>query len=96
MKVKKEQKVAKFATAFGMARTKLGYIVKEQTMFILSDDEEINLAAVTAFAKQNKCNIVEVWFREDNNWGEIKFYKTYNFYSTITSETFDKLDIYKS
>lgn len=95
MKAKKEQRVVKCAQAFGMARTKLGYIVKEQLSFVLSDDEERNVRTVTDFAKEYGCNIVEVWYREDNNWGEVKFYKTYNFYSTLAAETFEKLDIYK-
>ena len=91
----KEAKALKFGMAFGMARAKLGYIVKEQLTFVITDDEERNRQIVADFAKQHKCNIVEVWFRTDDNWNEFTFYKMYNFYSTLPTETIDKLDIYK-
>lgn len=95
MKKNKEQKIIKHATAFAMHRCKLGYITKEQLSFILSEDEEKNLEIITTFAKKQKCDIVEIWYREDIKWDEIKFYKIYNFYNNINEEQFANLDIYK-
>lgn len=91
----KKTKIMKHATAYAMKRCKLGYITKEQLCFILSEDEEKNIETITKFAKEQKSNIIEVWFRESNNWGEIKFYKIYNYYNTITEEQFDTMNIYK-
>lgn len=93
MKTKKTS-VVKFARAFAMRRCRLGLVVEEQLIFSLTEDEAKNYETVKEFAQEHNCEVVEVWYREATNWGECKFYKTYNFYPTLTEEQFNRLDMY--
>lgn len=92
--MKGKSKVVKFARAFAMHRCKLGLVVEEQLLFALTDDEEKTYELIRNFAEEHKCEVVEVWYREDTRWDECKFYKTYNFYPTLTDEQFNRMDIY--
>lgn len=83
-------KPIKCATAFGMVRTALGYITKEKLIFSLSDDSARNKKTVDDFAKKYGCHLVEVWYRNDNEWGTLIPYKTYTYLHNIDGETFEK------
>jgi hypothetical protein len=88
-------KTVKFAKAFGMQRCQLGYITVEQLVFGLQDDEAKNKKTIAEFAKKYKCELVEVWYREDEKWDEVVFHKAYTFHKAKTEESFNKLDIYR-
>lgn len=88
-------KTVKFAKAFGMKRCKLGYITVETLVFALTEDEPKNEERMAEFAKANKCDLVEVWYREDEKWDEAVFHKTYTFHTTRTESSFSALDIYR-
>lgn len=87
-------KPVKTAVAFGMVRTALGYITKEQMYFVLTDDNKRNKKTVDDFAKRNGCTLVEVWYRNDNAWDKVIPYKAYSYHHTIGGDTFEKLSIY--
>lgn len=84
-------KPTRLAYAIGMARTAIGYIRKETLYFALTDDNARNKQIIDEFAKKHKCNIVEVWYRNDNEWGTIIPYKIYSYLHNIDEETFDKI-----
>ena len=94
MKNRSNKEHVRFARAFAMRRCKLGLIVEEQLVFSLKEDEQKNYDVVKEFAERQKCDVVEVWYREDDNWDECKHYKTYAFYPTLNGAKFDTLDIY--
>lgn len=87
-------KPIKCARAFGMVRTKLGYITKEELTFTLSDDSAKNKQTIDEFAKKHGCIMVEVWYRNDNDWDNVKFYKFFNYHDTINGDTLEKISIY--
>lgn len=83
-------KPVKCATAFGMVRTALGYITKGTLVFVLSEDNAKNKKEIDEFAKKYGCHLVEVWYRNDNEWGTLIPYKTYTYLHNIDGETFEK------
>ena len=89
--MKKERKPIKMAWAFGMVRTALGYIRKEELIFTLSDDTKANKKTIDAFAKKYGLDLVEVWFRYDDAWDNVMHYKTYTYLPNITGEQLDKM-----
>ena len=89
--MKKEQKIYKIGYAIGMARTPMGYIRKETMIFTLTDDSKKNKKTIDEFAKKHGCNIVEVWYRFDNDWDKVIPYKIYNYLPTLNEETFAKI-----
>jgi hypothetical protein len=87
-------KPVKCARAFGMVRTKLGYITKEELLFTLSDDSKKNDETIAEFAKKHGCVMVEVWYRNDNDWDKVIPYKIYNYHHTIDGDTLGRISIY--
>ncbi len=87
-------KPVRIAYAFGMVRTALGYVTKEELSFVLSDDNKRNKKAVDDFAKEHGCIMVEVWYRNDNEWDKVMPYKTYTYFNTIDSDTLKRLSKY--
>lgn len=85
-------KPVKCAYAFGMVRTALGYVKKETLIFTLTDDSEANKKLIDEFAKKHGFAIVEVWYRNDNEWDKVIPYNIYNYLPTIDG---DKLDVLK-
>ena len=81
----------KLAHAFGMIRTAAGYITKEELVFALSDDAKKNKKIVDDFAKKYNLAIVEVWYRYDTDWDNVKLHKVYTYLPDINSETLDKM-----
>jgi TusA-related sulfurtransferase len=77
--------------AIGMVRTALGYVKKETLIFILTDDSKATKKLVDEFAKEHGCNIVEVWYRNDNEWDKVIPYKIYNYLPTIDGDKLRKL-----
>lgn len=84
----------KLGKAFGMVRTKLGYITKEQLSFVISDDNARTKQTIDDFAKKYGCSIVEVWYNNDNDFDKFIYYKTFTYFPTLDSDTFKKLSIY--
>ena len=89
--MKKENKPCKIAYAIGMARTPIGYIRKETMIFSLTDDSKSTKKLIDKFAKEHDCNIVEVWYRIDNDWDKVIPYKIYNYLPTIDGDKLDKI-----
>lgn len=87
-------KPIKCARAFGMVRTKLGYVTKEEMIFTLSDDSKKNDKTIAEFAKKHGCVMVEVWYRNDNDWDNVIPYKVYSYHNNINGETLNRLSIY--
>ena len=84
-----KNKVIKMGYAFAMVRTGIGYLKKECLIFCITDDAKKTKKTIDDFAKRQGAALVEVWYREDNNWGEIKPYKTYSYIKQTIDE--DKL-----
>ena len=89
--MKKETKPVKIAYAIGMARTALGYIRKEAMIFSLTDDSKATKKLVDKFAKDHDLTIVEVWYRNDNEWDTVIPYKIYSYLPTIDGDKLRKL-----
>lgn len=87
-------KPIKCARAFGMVRTKLGYITKEELTFTLSDDSAKNKQTIDEFAKKHGCIMVEVWYRNDNEWDTVIPYKIYDYRTKIDGDTLERISIY--
>ena len=87
-------KPTKLARACGMVRTKLGYVTKEELIFILSDDKAKNDKTICDFAKRHGCIMVEVWYRNDNEWDTVIPYKIYDYRSNIDGDTLERISIY--
>ncbi len=85
------KKPVKIAYAFGMVRTALGYIRKETMVFTLSDDSKANKKLLDKFAKEQGCNLVEVWYRLDTEWDKVIPYKVYTYHLPTDDATFAKL-----
>jgi hypothetical protein len=84
-------KPVKFAYAIGMVRTALGYVRKETLIFTLTDDSKATKKLVDEFAAEYGCAIVEVWYRNDNEWDKVIPYKIYSYLPTIDGDKLDKL-----
>ena len=89
--MKKQKSPVKLAHAFGMVRTPLGYLKKEELAFTLSDDSKQNKKIIDTFAKENNLTLVEVWYRSTDEWDKVIPYKVYNYNPIITGEILDKL-----
>jgi ribosomal protein L10 len=84
-------KPIKCATAIGMVRTALGYVRKETLIFTLTDDSKATKKLVDEFAKKHSLHIVEVWYRNDNEWDKVIPYKVYSYLPTVDGDKLNKL-----
>ena len=91
MRTKKEKSPVKLAHAFGMVRSPLGYIKKEELVFTLTDDSRKTKKLIDDFAKKNNLTLVEVWYRITDEWGKVIPYKVYSYNPIITGEILDEM-----